>query len=45
MLAWQVAFAKTSPKSWTKGEKIREEIETRKASGVFIIKKLIEMVG
>ena len=38
LLAWQVAFAKTSPKGWMKDEKIREEIETRKASGLSIPK-------
>jgi len=37
-LACQVALAKTSPEGWMKNEKIREEIETRKASGLSIPK-------
>lgn len=37
LLAWQVASAKTYPK-FMKEEKIREEIETRKASGLSIPK-------
>jgi len=38
LLACQVALAKTSPKGWMKNEKIREEIEARRASGLSIPK-------
>ncbi len=38
LLAFNVALAKTSPEGWMKEEKIREEIETRRASGLSIPK-------
>ena len=38
LLAFNVALAKTSPEGWMKEEKIREEIKTRKESGLSIPK-------